>query len=151
GRAYWLAVLGKGGTLNTRTTHGASCRSVTERKAPINALPRSWTPGASSRDCVSAYVSGVQTLPPSNTSRPTISGTARQGQQLAEAHGGWANSPSSYGYQWLRCDTSGLRCLPIAGAVDQHYLLAPSDVEHTIEVQETAGNLGGTSSPAMSA
>jgi hypothetical protein len=41
-RAYWIGVLGKGGTLDTRRRRSASCRSVTEARGGLAALPRSW-------------------------------------------------------------------------------------------------------------
>jgi Bacterial Ig-like domain (group 3) len=89
--------------------------------------------------------------PPTNTSLPTISGTAQQGQTLTESHGEWSNSPTSYGYQWEDCDSSGNNCSAIAGANSQTYTLIASDVVHTIRVQESATNAGGTGGPASSA
>jgi unsaturated rhamnogalacturonyl hydrolase len=87
--------------------------------------------------------------PPPNTelSAPTISGTARQGQILSEAHGGWLRSPTSYSYQWEDCDGSGASCSEIAGATNQTYLLTGADVGHTIRVVETAlsGGVSGDS------
>src|SRR5207302_924781 len=88
---------------------------------------------------------------PVNTSPPTITGTAPQSQTLTEVHGTWTNSPTSYAYQWLQCDSLGNSCLPISGATSQTYVLAAEDVEHTIRVQETASNAGGAGSPATSA
>ena len=87
---------------------------------------------------------------PTNTAPPTISGTAQQGKTLTEAHGSWENEPTSYSYQWLQCDAIAITCLPISGATSQTYKLTASDVGHTIEVQEIAGNSGGASAPATS-
>jgi hypothetical protein len=87
---------------------------------------------------------------PTNTSPPTISGTAQQGQTLTEVHGSWTNEPTSFGYQWLRCDSSGASCAPISGATGQTYVPVAEDVGHTLRVQETASNSGGSSSPAES-
>jgi hypothetical protein len=94
---------------------------------------------------------GVVTPPaPVNSSPPTISGTAQQGQVLSESHGTWTNSPTSYAYQWEDCDSSGNSCTAISGATSQTYTLTASDVTHTIRVQETATNAGGTGGPISS-
>jgi hypothetical protein len=87
---------------------------------------------------------------PVDQTAPTITGTPQQGQTLTEHHGAWTNEPTSYSYQWLQCDSLGNGCLPIAGAAAQTYVPLASDVGHTIEVQETAKNAGGSSSPAIS-
>jgi RHS repeat-associated protein len=88
--------------------------------------------------------------PPENTSPPTISGTAEEGQTLTEEHGSWTNEPSSFSYQWEDCNGSGGECEPIEGATSQTYLLAPQDVGHTIRMQETASNEAGSGGPATS-
>jgi WD40 repeat protein len=100
---------------------------------------------------VTAVVIAGSVPPPTSEAPPTITGTAQQGQTLTELHGKWANEPTSFTYQWLQCDSLGIGCLPISGATKQTYEVAAADVEHTIEVQETASNEGGPSSPATSA
>src|SRR2546429_8178099 len=87
---------------------------------------------------------------PVNTSPPTVSGAAQQGQTLTEVHGSWTNNPTSYAYQWLQCDSSGNNCPAISGATSQTYVPASRDVGNTLTVQETATNAGGPSSPATS-
>jgi hypothetical protein len=98
----------------------------------------------------SAQTAVVVPLPPAITSVPGISGTVTQGQTLTETHGAWSNSPTSYGYQWEDCDSSGNGCSAVTGATAQTYVLAAGDVGHTLRVQETASNAGGSSSPASS-
>src|SRR5207249_362852 len=75
---------------------------------------------------------------PSNETPPTITGEARQGQTLTEVHGSWTNSPTSFSYQWLQCNSEGTlaSCTHISGAKKQTYEVALSDVGHTIRVQE---------------
>jgi hypothetical protein len=107
--------------------------------------------GGSSTPVTSAPTAVVVPLPPSSTSPPSISGTAGQGQLLTEVHGSWTNSPTGYAYQWLRCDELGNSCGGLAGATNQTYTVVAGDVGHTIRVQETASNAGGSSTPAMSA
>jgi trimeric autotransporter adhesin len=98
-----------------------------------------------------AEIGAVATPPPSNSSPPTISGATTQGQTLSETHGAWTNSPTSYHYQWERCTSTGTSCSAITGATSQTYTLTTNDIGHTIRVQETASNAGGSSTPATSA
>src|SRR5205807_1091946 len=88
----------------------------------------------------------------SNTSPPTITGTAKQGQTLTEVHGSWTNSPTSYAYQWLQCNGEGTlaSCTPISGATKQEYAPVEGDVGHKLRVEETASNAGGAGNAATS-
>jgi hypothetical protein len=106
-------------------------------------------PGAAAASSATAAVTGAPV--PVNTSVPTITGTAQQGQTLTEHHGSWTNEPTSYAYGWLQCDSLGTSCLAIPGAASQTYVPTSGDVGHTLEVQETASNAGGASSPSTSA
>jgi hypothetical protein len=110
---------------------------------------------ASNANGSSSPASSVQSavvlpLAPSNVGLPTIAGTATQGQTLTETHGTWTGSPTGFTYQWKDCDNSGSACAAIAGAAGETYALTAADVGHTIRVQETAANAGGSSSPASS-
>ena len=86
-------------------------------------------------------------FPPSNTSPPTVTGTAQQGQTLTEHHGEWMNFPTGYSYQWLRCNSSGASCASISGASGEAYVPVAEDVGHKLRVAETAFNPGGSSAP----
>jgi hypothetical protein len=70
---------------------------------------------------------------------------------LTESHGSWTNGPSGYTYQWQDCDGAGDNCAPIRPATGQSYTPTPSDVGHTVRVEETAGNAGGAGTPVSSA
>jgi len=85
---------------------------------------------------------------PRNTSAPTISGTAREGNTLTAHNGGWANAPTSFAYQWQRCGAYGTGCADISGATKQSYTLASADVDHTVRVQVTASNADGQATAA---
>lgn len=87
---------------------------------------------------------------PSATAPPGISGTAEQGLALTETHGQWTSSPTSYAYQWLRCNSAGATCSPIPSATEQSYTLVAADVGFTIRAQETASNAEGAGSPSLS-
>ena len=106
--------------------------------------------GASS-PAISAATRVVSPLPPSNTAPPSISGITTQGQILPESHGSWTNYPTSFTYQWERCDRSGRTCSAIAGATSRTYTLTAADVGDTIRVQETASNTHRSRRPAISA
>jgi len=97
-------------------------------------------------------LSDVVTGPPVPTvsTAPTISGSTIVGDVLSATTGTWANSPTSYAYQWKRCSSSGTGCVAVGGAGSQTYALASADSGSTIEVQVIATNLGGKSSPATS-
>ncbi len=79
---------------------------------------------------------------PSNSTAPSITGTATQGDALTANNGTWTGSPSSYGYQWQHC-TSGNTCTNISGATSSTYTLQSTDVNDTVDVQVTATNAGG--------
>ena len=83
---------------------------------------------------------------PSNTSPPTISGTAEQGQTLKANPGSWSGStPIDYSYQWRRCGTGGGNCRNISKATDNIYTLTSADIGHRLRVLVTAVNSDGAS------
>lgn len=87
---------------------------------------------------------------PSLQTAPTISGKAEKGQTLTAHHGSWDNNPTSYLYQWERCDSGGTNCTSITGAVGVTYTLAGIDVGKRFVVEVMAVNAGGQSLPAFS-
>ena len=97
-----------------------------------------------------AGVATAQAAAPSNTSPPTISGTPKSSSVQTASNGTWSNSPTSFTYQWRRCDTDGTGCGDIVGAASKTYTLTASDVHHTVRVVVTAVNADGKT-PATSA
>jgi hypothetical protein len=82
---------------------------------------------------------------PQNTSRPTISGTPRQGSTLTANPGSYnSTSPISFRYQFRRCDGNGDNCGDIAGATSQTYTPTSADVSRRIRVRVTATNSTGS-------
>jgi hypothetical protein len=86
--------------------------------------------------------------PPTATALPMISGTAEDGQTLSASTGTWSGGPTSYTYQWQRCDGGGSACGDVAGATSTIFVLGSADVGATLRVVVTATNGGGSSSAA---
>ena len=104
------------------------------------------TNAGGSGQATSSQSQAVSAAAPSNSAQPTVSGTAQQGQTLSAANGSWANTPTSFGYQWLQCDASGNSCSAIAGAAAASYSPGEADVGHTLRVTVTAANSSGPAS-----
>ena len=80
-----------------------------------------------------------------NTAVPVVTSIPQQGGLLGASTGFWTGIPSTYTYQWNRCNQSGLNCSPIPGATGQTYaLLAPADTLATLDVTVTASNSFGS-------
>src|SRR5207248_256507 len=103
--------------------------------------------GSSSATSSQTGVVSTPPAPPANTALPTISGTAQQGQTLTSSTGTWTGNPTSYAYQWRRCDSGGASCVDIAGSTASTYVVAQADVGGTLRVVVTATNAAG-STPA---
>ena len=89
---------------------------------------------------------GKSTATPSNTSLPSISGSARDGSLLTASKGSWTGSPTGYAYQWLRCDSQGGGCAQISGATSKTYTVQTADVGGRLRAQVTATNASGSGS-----
>jgi hypothetical protein len=81
---------------------------------------------------------------PVNTSPPTISGTPQEDKTLNANRGQWSNNPTSYNYNWLRCDKNGGSCANISGATSREYKLTSADVGNTIRFRTRATNASGS-------
>lgn len=93
-----------------------------------------------------AAAAAVAAAGPTNTARPTISGTARQGETLTASTGSWSGTGAiSYTYRWQRCNGSGASCADVAGATASTFTLAAADVGMTIGVAVTATDTNGSS------
>ncbi|HXR11637.1 MAG TPA: GH25 family lysozyme, partial [Gaiellaceae bacterium] len=81
---------------------------------------------------------------PVATTPPTITGTTTAGQELSSSVGEWTGSPTSFSYQWRRCDATGTTCTAIPGAVSSTYVLTPGDIGATLSLVVTATGPGGS-------
>jgi hypothetical protein len=88
---------------------------------------------------------------PVNTGLPAVSGSAEEGETLTASEGSWSGSPTSYGYQWEDCNSSGASCSEIADATSSSYELASRDVGRTLRVVVTAANAGGSAKASSEA
>ena len=74
------------------------------------------------------------------------------GARLLRTLGSWSGAPTSYTYQWVRCDGDGTTgCADVPGETGTSYLPVAADVGKAFRVKVTAVNAGGSSSPATSA
>jgi hypothetical protein len=104
--------------------------NITVRVAATNATGTGFS--------TSAAVGPALPLAPTNSVAPVASGTAVQGNVLSVTNGTWANSPTSYTYQWKRDGTS------IGSATGNTYTLVAGDVGANITCDVTGSNAGGS-------
>jgi hypothetical protein len=83
---------------------------------------------------------------PVNTAPPGVSGTATVGQTLTGSEGSWSNTPTSFAYQWLRCNGGGNNCASVANGTQNTYTLVGADAGNTMRVRVTATNADGSNS-----
>jgi hypothetical protein len=76
---------------------------------------------------------------------PVITGTPKEGITLATSKGTWSGGPTGYGYQWHKCDTTGLSCKDV-GTDAASYSPTAGDIGSVIRVTVTATNAGGSGS-----
>jgi hypothetical protein len=88
--------------------------------------------------------------PPVNTALPTVSST-RRGTVLVASTGTWSGAPTSFAYQWLRCDASGAGCTRVLTATQPSYQIASGDVSYSFRVAVTASNAGGSATATSAA
>jgi hypothetical protein len=88
----------------------------------------------------------MRTAAPVNTVPPAISGTPTVGQALTTSDGTWSNTPTSFAYQWLRCNGGGNSCVNVANGTQKTYTLVGADAGHTMRARVTATNADGSNS-----
>ena len=126
-------------------------RRVATRRAAVIALV-----GAAVLAVLVPVGLGAQQAAPSPTTQPSISGTAAVGQTLTGTQGTWDNSPTSYTYQWVRCNSSGgapdgSDCNSIGGATTTGYVVSSADVGYRLRFRVTASNSDGPQTAASNA
>jgi hypothetical protein len=86
-----------------------------------------------------SFIAG--TFPPEHRAIGTISGTPTVGQVLTMTSGAWTNSPSSFGYQWLRGPGPPWTNI---GTNASTYTLVAGDSGFPVRCQVTAVNAAGS-------
>jgi subtilisin family serine protease len=116
----------------------------------LRALEVASNAAGSSAPAESAPSAVVVATAPFASSLPTITGATTVGETLTASTGAWKESPTTYAYQWLRCDASGSNCAAIALATISSYTLVEADAGATLRVAVVASNAAGSSAPATS-
>jgi hypothetical protein len=101
-----------------------------------------------------AYASLVGPIAPAGaalvaTEPPAITGTASPGQLLQLSTGTWSQPPASFAYQWLRCNSNGRLCVPIAGATGSTYTVTSEDAGNAL-VASVTGTFGDQTQAVLS-
>jgi hypothetical protein len=99
---------------------------------------------ATASSAPTSLVPGSASPAPVNLAPPSVSGSTVVGQLLTASAGSWHNTPSSYAYQWSRCDSAGASCAAVSGATASAYQLSATDLGSSIEVTVTATNSAGS-------
>jgi hypothetical protein len=94
--------------------------------------------GATNARSEQTEVVGTNAAPLSNTARPEITGEARVGQELTASEGTWTGNPTSFDYQWQRCDVESLICANVIGATGKSYGVRLADLGFRLRVEVTA-------------
>jgi hypothetical protein len=67
-----------------------------------------------------------------STVQPTVSGPTSVGGTVRVNTGKWSRAPKSFSYQWMRCNTNGRGCTPIAGDTAASHTIVRRDVAHAL-------------------
>jgi hypothetical protein len=119
GRTYRVGEIDVGRTLRVRVT-------------AVNA------DGSTNARSEQTDVVGSNAAPLTNTSRPTITGDPRVGQELTANEGTWTGSPTSFAFQWQRCDVDSFNCGAVTGATGRTYGVRIADLGFRLRVEVTA-------------
>jgi Ig domain of plant-specific actin-binding protein len=87
---------------------------------------------------------------PTNSVRPAVTGTATPGEELRVSRGTWSPAPTSFGFQWQRCDSAGTDCVNVPGATGATYGVRTADVDHRMRALVTARTSAGRSTVTSS-
>jgi hypothetical protein len=90
------------------------------------------------------FTTHATATPPSNTTKPSISGTLHAGETLTADPGAWSgDAPITFAYTWQQCNASGASCDDARNGTSQTYILGTGDVGQTLRVVVKATNAAG--------
>lgn len=105
-----------------------------------------------SDDATSEATEVLTSAPPSLGGAPAVSASSYpilEGAELSADSGYWYGSkPSSFSYQWERCDGYNDGCSSIVGATNETYTVVEEDESRYVRVQVTATNAYGSDAAA---
>jgi hypothetical protein len=84
------------------------------------------------------------------TQAPAIVGDPTPGSELTASPGEWTPAAATATYDWLRCNTSGDGCTPVAGSCDRLYTVRDADLEHRLRARLTVTEPGQPQVSAIS-
>jgi hypothetical protein len=89
--------------------------------------------------------------PPVSTAAPTISGTAKIGEELSAQPGNWTGGVQSFAYQWQLCYANRASCTAVTDATARVYGVRSADAGQTLRVVVSATNLAGSTNAVSAA
>ena len=128
--------------VRVRQTRGTKMSTKKKRRLMVGAV----FPVTLAAMVFAALAGAATQVAPVNTTPPTVTGTAKVGQTLTAGDGTWSNTPTSYAYQWLRCNGGGNSCVNVANGTQKTYTLVGVDSGNTMRVRVTATNADGSAS-----
>ncbi|MBB4230057.1 GDSL-type esterase/lipase family protein [Rhizobium mongolense] len=124
---------------------GATSRSYTLTDAEVGktitvtvTATNSFGSASATSAATSAVLAKPVTVAPINVVAPVVTGNALVGSILMVSDGTWANSPTSYGYQWFKNGTA------LSGATANIFALLIEDFGAIFSAQVTATNAIGS-------
>ena len=78
----------------------------------------------------------------STPSCPSIIGVPQSSKTISADPGTWTGTPTSFTYQWQRCDAAGANCVVVGSG--QSYTCVPADIDKTMRVAVEATNAAGS-------
>src|SRR4051794_5737385 len=96
---------------------------------------------------------GAALAAPASQTAPAVvdDGTPAEGELVRAAAGTWSPTPTSFAYQWARCDAAGGACADVPDATAATYRLSPADVGGTVRVAVSADGSAPILSPVTHA
>jgi len=99
--------------------------------------------GASTSTSVTTGIVAGPAGSPTATAAPAIEGVVGPGAALTATTGTWAGVPTSFAYQWRRCNATAV-CVDVPDATSATYTLSAADSGSTLRVLVVATNAAGS-------
>jgi hypothetical protein len=160
-QAPWRAAIGSRVTLQGKglaavksvTFGGAKARfKIVSDTKIVATVPRHAKSGSTVLTSPLKQVKSSFRLIPGAITKPRITGTPKIGRRLKATTGTWSGgTPTSYSFQWLRCNSHGAGCAALKGAAKRTLPLGPSQLGRRYRVVVTASTASGSASARSAA